>query len=487
MAGKLSTFFGAQDMTQGKPLSCLIQFAIPLLIGNIAQQMYNTVDSIVVGQYIGDQALAAVGAGGPILNLFLVLFMGISTGAGIMVSQYFGARQRESLSKTVGTTITLSLLSSLLIMVLGPIITPPFMTALDTPSDIYDMSCSYLTIIFLGIMGLTFYNILSGVLRGLGDSFMPLVYLVIACILNIVLDILFVAQFKMGVPGVAWATVIAQFVSAVLCLIRLARMKEILTLNFKMLKPESAFCWRLVKLGLPSGLAQAIFSMAAIVVQSLTNSFGTSVIACSIVVMRVDGFAMMPNFTFGMAMTTFSGQNVGAGKIHRVEEGTREGMKAGIITSAFLTMMLLFFGVYLMRMFTDTPDVVTLGVHMMRILAVGYIAMAVTQILSGVMRGAGDTVTPMWISFLTTVVIRVPLAYGIAYFTRSEELPVGSPDSLYISLLISWIIGAVVTYLCYHFGKWKKKAQMFEKNAGENLSEEKSPDMAAVLPESSEL
>ncbi len=458
MFQKLSQRFGAQDMTSGSPVSVLVQFSIPLLIGNLAQQLYNTVDSIVVGKYVGDNALAAVGASGPILNLLLVLFMGISTGASIMVAQYFGARQREPLTKTVGSAITLTLLSSIFIMVVGTLLVRPLLTLLDTPPDIYEDTCAYLTIFFLGIIGCAYYNIISGILRGLGDSFTPLLFLIVACGLNIVLDLVFVANFGLGVAGVAWATIIAQAISAVLCFIRLFRMHDTLTITPHMLKLDKKLVLQLTKLGLPSGLTQAVFSMAAIVVQSLTNSFGTAVIACSTVVMRVDGFAMMPNFTFGTAMTTYAGQNIGAGKLDRVEQGTKDGMRIGVLASVVLTVCILIFGGPLMSAFTNTQEVINLGVHMMRILAVGYIAMAITQILSGVMRGAGDTMTPMWISLVTTVIIRVPIAYGIAFLTRSEALPKGSPDSLFISLLVSWTMGALLTIFFFRRGKWRHKA-----------------------------
>lgn len=458
MKGKIAAFFGTQDLTQGSPMRGLIQFSVPLLIGNLAQQLYNTVDSIVVGKYVGDNALAAVGASGPLLNLLLVLFMGIATGATIMVSQYFGARQQDLLSTTVGNTITLTVISSIFIMILGPLITHPLMSLINTPAEIYQDSCNYLIIIFLGIIGTAGYNILAGVLRGLGDSFMPLVYLVIACLLNIVLDLLFVVVFHWGVAGVAIATSISQIVSGILCLIRLLNMKEIVVVPLSSLRLHKELVLRLTKLGVPSGLAQAIFSLAAIVVQSLTNSFETAVITASIIVMRVDGFAMMPNFTFGTAMTTYSGQNIGAGKIDRVHEGTKAGMKLGLIVSTMLTILILLFGRILMSWFTNTQSIIDLGFHMMCILAVGYIAMSVTQGLSGVMRGAGDTMTPMWISFITTVVIRVPIAYGIAFLTRSPEQPAGNPDCLYISLLISWVLGALITYFCYRRGKWKHKA-----------------------------
>ena len=323
----------------------------------------------------------------------------------------------------MGTTITLTFLASLVIMVVGPLLVPPFLELVGTPPEIFEWTADYLTIVFWGIAGMAYYNIIAGVLRGMGDSVMPLVFLLVACGLNIVLDLLFVTQFHWDVAGVAWATIIAQFISAILCLWRLMRMKDTLDINWHTLRPKSHMVKELLVLGLPSGVSQAIFSTAAIVVQSLTNSFGTVIIAVNTVVMRVDGFAMMPNFTFGNAMTTYTGQNMGAGRVDRVEEGVREGMRLGLAVIAALVAAILLFGGQLVGLFTSTPEVIERGQHMMRILAVGYLAMAVTQTLSGVMRGAGDTMTPMWISMITTVVIRVPIAYGLAALTKS-------PDSL---------------------------------------------------------
>ncbi len=454
---KLAGFFGAKDMTQGNPYSCLIQFAIPLLIGNLAQQLYNTVDSIVVGTYVGDGALAAVGASMPLFNLILVLFVGISTGASIMVSQYFGAKDQQMLSRTVGNAIVLTVLASIFMMVVGVLTARWFMVLLDTPADILDQACTYLQIIFLGIAGVCFYNMLTGILRGLGDSLMPLIFLLVACGLNIVLDLLFVVVFHWGVAGVAWATIIAQFVSSILCLIRLFQMKDVLHMNRHAFRLYGHIVGQLIKLGLPSGITQAIFSMAALVVQSLTNSFGTLVIASNVIIMRVDGFAMMPNFSFGVAMTTFVGQNIGARKMDRVIQGNRDGLKLGLLVSVILVAAILLFGRALMGMFTSTQEVIDYSMKMMQIMAVGYVAMAVTQTLSGSMRGAGDTITPMWISIITTVVTRMPLAYLLAYLTRSEINPNGNPNSLYISLMVSWLLGALLTSIMYRLGKWKTK------------------------------
>ena len=410
--------FAPVDMTEGAPWKKIVLFTLPMLVGNIAQQLYNTVDSVVVGNYVGDNALAAVGSAGPILNLLIVLFVGISVGAGIMVSQYYGAREREELSLTIGNCITLTLIASLFVMVVASLVARPLLELLDTPESIIDWCQSYLIILFVGSAGLAFYNILSGILRGLGDSMSALLYLLVSTVVNIVLDLLFVAKLGMGVNGVALATVIAQAISALLCLLRLMRMTEHFDLKLCYLKLKRKHTSKIVQLGLPSGVTQAIFSMAMIVVQSLTNSFGEMFIAANVIVMRVDGFAMMPNFSFGTALTTYAGQNVGAKRYDRVEKGARQGTAIAMGVSIVLTSLILIFGKALMGIFTKTPELVDLSREMMGILAVGYIAMAVTQGLSGVMRGAGDTVTPMWISIATTILIRVPVAYGPVSYTH---------------------------------------------------------------------
>ncbi len=457
MLEKIKGAFGTTDMTVGEPWKKILAFTAPMLVGNIAQQLYSTVDSIVVGKYVGDNALSAVGSAAPILNLLLVLFVGISMGAGILVSQYFGARQREELSKTIGNCITLTAIATLIIMVLSVFVTRPLLELLKTPDSIIDWCQSYLLILFLGSVGSAYYNILGGILRGLGDAVSSLVYLLVATVINIVLDVLFVAKFNMGVPGVAWATIIAQAVSAFLCFLRLLKLTNVFDLKPKYLKLEKRVSNDVIRLGLPSGLTQAIMSLAMVIVQSLTNSFGEQFIAANVIVMRVDGFAMLPNFSFGTAMTTYAGQNVGAGKYDRVTKGAKQGTLLAVLTSTMLTGLILIFGKGLMGIFTDTRELVELSRSMMSIIAVGYIAMAVTQSLSGVMRGAGDTLTPMWISLITTVGVRVPIAYGIAALTRTPELPNGRQECVFISLLISWLMGAALTAFFYFLGRWKKK------------------------------
>lgn len=457
MLGKMKRLFEPTDMTVGTPWKSIAMFSVPMIIGNIAQQLYSTVDSIVVGKYVGDNALAAVGSAMPVLNMLYVLFIGISAGVGIMVAQYFGAKSREDLSETIGNCITITALSSLFIALLSLVIVRPMLEMLNTPESIIDWCDSYLIISMVGGIGMAFYNILSGILRGMGDSISALAYLLVATVINIVLDIVFVAGLGLEVPGVALATVIAQAISAWLCYRKLTKMNDVFELSLERLKPKARYVKQVIRLGVPSGVTQLIFSSAMIVVQSLTNSFGEMFIAANVIIMRVDGFAMMPNLSFGTAMTTYAGQNIGAGKMDRVLKGAKQGTLMAVGVSATITALILIFGKYLMGIFTDTTELVEMSRYLMGILAVGYIAMAVTQSLSGVMRGAGDTVTPMWISMFTTVLIRVPVAYGISFLTRTPELPFGRFECIHISLLSTWCIGALLTTFFYSRGKWKNK------------------------------
>ncbi len=458
MLKKINELFGSQDMTIGRPMFNLLKFSIPLLIGNFAQQMYSTVDSIIVGRYVGDKALSAVGTTLPVLRLLLVMFMAIATGTGIMVAQYFGARDKETLSHSVGNAMTMIFISSILIMVVGIPMAGSLLRLTNTPVETFDHAHAYLTIMLSGILFSGFYNITSGILRGLGNSTFPLLVLLLSSCINVGLDIWFIAGLNMGVAGAALATIISQAVSAVLCLIRLFRMKDVVDITRTDFLPNKGLTGQLLRLGLPAGITQAIFSMSMVFVQALTNSMGYQVVTCTTAVMRIDGFAMMPNFTYGMAIATFVGQNVGANRMDRVAQGTKDILKISLSTSLVLVALLLVFGENLIRMFTATEEIITLGVRQIRILSAGYVAMAISQIFGGIMRGAGDTMPSMWISMLTTVCIRVPLAYLWAWLTRSKTYPKGSPDAIFFSLLISWVMGAVFNYVWYRRGAWREKS-----------------------------
>ena len=456
MLNKLKKLFAPRDLTEGNTLSGLVMFAIPLLLGNLAQQLYSTVDAIVVGQYVGDAALGAVGLTMPIVNLIFVLFMGISSGATIVVSQYFGAKDRKNLSKAVGTTIMLTVIAGLIMSIVGSLLSRPLLVLLDTPESMMEMATDYLSIVMIGLVASGLYNILGGVMRGMGDSVSPLIYLLVACVLNIVLDLVFVIYFGMTTDGVALATIISQAVSAVLCIGRLLRMKDVIDLDRTTLRISKSITSRIVRLGVPSGVTQMIFSMSSILVQSLTNSLGASIVTANTMVMRIDGFAMMPNFTFGIAATTFAGQNIGAKKLDRMFKGTRELVALALGTAVVMVGSILLLGKNLLYIFTTTPEIISLGQLMLRTLALGYIVFAVSQVLQGVMRGAGETKIPMWISIICTVIIRMPLAYAWAYFTRTPEFPNGQPMCLYGSLLVSWLCGCGLSVFFYFKGKWRK-------------------------------
>ena len=451
----IRSLFAAKDMTVGRPWKRIMEFSIPMLLGNVAQQLYNAADSVIVGKFVGDDALSAVGSAMPILNLLLALFVGISTGAGIVVSQSFGARDREGLTKAIGNCIALSMVATIVIMIIGPIVNMPLLTLLGTDPTIIDWCADYLNIYFLGIIGFFFYNMLSGILRGLGDSVSALGFLLLAAALNVGLDLLFVRS--MGVAGVSLATVIAQAISAVFCYIKLMKMRDLFDLNLKSMKLIPSVAGRILRIGIPSGITQAIMATAGMVVLNLTNAMGKTVVACNVIIMRVDGFAMMPNFTFGQAMSVYTGQNVGAGKYDRVTKGVKQGGAMALAFSTVITVVLLFFSQYLFEFFTETQSLIDLAVRMIRIMAVGYICISVTQVLGGVMRGAGDTVSPMWISIVSTILIRVPTAYLLAHLTKTADFPHGQPIALFGSLMISWVLGMVLSIIVYSVGKWKKK------------------------------
>ncbi len=465
---QIRKWFAPRDMTKGTPWKVIAAFAVPMLIGNFAQQLYNTVDSAVVGQYVGLEAFAAVNSATPAMMLLLALFMGISTGAGIRVSQYFGAKDRENLSVVIGNCLTLTALTSAIIMVVGTISIDPLLRLFNTPEAIFGMTSTYLRVIFIGVAGSLYYNILSGILRGLGDSLSALGFLLLSAALNVVLDLWFVISFGWGVFGVALATVISQVVSAVLAYIKLTRMKESFELTRDTFRLRGEVVKDIIKLGVPAGVTQMIFSLAMMMVLRLENSFGVDFVATASLVKRVDGYAMMPNFSFGMAMTTYIGQNVGARKFDRLKTGARQGTIMAVLVATVLTGLILVFGRGIMHIFTKEEHVIDLAMVMMRILALGYIAMAVLQCMGGVMRGAGDTVTPMAISIATSVFIRVILAYALVEMSKTPELPNGRPEMIYVSLLITWLSGAFINYLAYRYGRWRRKLPQ----AGEHAPEE---------------
>jgi len=457
MIQKIKSLFGAQDMTHGNILKCLVEFSIPLLIGNFAQMMYSTVDSIIVGKYVGDAALSAIGTSTPIQFLFLVFYMAIGSGVMIMVSQYYGAHEYEELADSIGNSITLITIVSVFVSFFGVLLTDSMLRMVNTPAETFDMAHTYLVILFIGAAGNGFYNIMAGILRGMGESIFPLLVLLATTVINIVLDIWFIAGLDMGVAGAAWATIIAQILSAIACLLKVVLKKNELKISLKHLRLKRRVVYQIAHLGIPTGVSQAIMFIGSIVVQSLVNSMGYMVAAAITAVMRVDGFAVLPSNTFSIAAATFTGQNTGAGFHDRVKRGSWTVFFMSLCFSAVMLVLMVVFGPWLMGLFTDTQSLIDMGTRFIRIMLPAYLLMCVSQSFGGVMRGAGDPMTPMWIAIVSNIIIRIPLAYLLSYLTISEIHPAGNPDSIFISLVIAILIGAIMTGICYRAGKWKGK------------------------------
>ena len=448
------------DLTQGSVLKNLLLFAIPIVLTNILQQLYHAADMIVVGNFAQDStaSLAAVGFTNSITALCLNLFVGLAIGAGVTVAHALGAKEDSAVHRAIHTLMPTALVSGILLTVVGVSFSGTFLRWMGTPDTVLPLSSLYMKIYFAGITFTMVYNFAASILRAVGDTKSPLIFLTIAGVINVVMNLIFVTVFHMNVAGVALATIIAQGISAVCCYAKLMKLRHMFDLNKDAFRFDKHISGRIIRIGIPSGITQAIMSCSMMIVQALTNSMGEMVIAANVIIMRVDGFAMMPNFSFGTALTTYAGQNVGAGLYDRVTKGAKQGLAMAVGCSAGITALILFFGKHLMHLFTETQDLVDLSYRLMMILAVGYIAMAVTQSLSGIMRGAGDTMTPMWISLITTVAIRVPVAYGIAWLTSPTGNPAdGMKECIQISLLASWCIGAILTAIFYKMGHWKKK------------------------------
>lgn len=420
-------------MTEGSIWKSLLLFSIPLLIGNLFQQLYNTVDSIIVGNLVGKEALAAVGSSNSLINLIVGLFMGIATGAGVIISQYYGAKKKEHMHWAVHTSIALSIIGGAILIVLGIVLSPWILEMMGTPDSVMPNSVLYLRIFFCGSIFNVVYNMGAGILRAVGDSKRPLYYLCIASVVNIILDLLFVAIFHMEIAGVALATIIAQAVSAVLVLIALIKDQDIYQLHIKEIRIDSKMTGRILRMGIPTGLQSAIISLSNVIVQANINFFGENAMAGCSSYIKIDGFVILPIMSFGMAAMTFVGQNIGAGKLDRVKNCVKSGLLLSEIYTIVISILLFLTGNYILAIFTPDADVISCGVTMMRTLVPFYWMLTITQYLAGVFRGAGKATTTMlllvgnmvgvrmiWVNIMTPIfpkLTTVLLGYGVSWIT----------------------------------------------------------------------
>lgn len=395
------------SMTEGVIWKQILAFSLPLLIGNLFQQLYNTVDSIVVGNFIGSEALAAVGSSNPLINLIIGMFLGIATGAGVIISQYYGARDQEKLSWAVHTCIALSIIGGVLLTVLGVGVSPLILRLMGTPREVMANSSVYLRIFFGGSLFNLVYNMGAGVLRAVGDSRQPLYYLCISSVVNILLDLLFVVVFGMGIAGVGYATVIAQAVSAVLVMWALLRTDDIYQVSVPKIRIDGRMMKRILALGIPSGIQQSIISLSNVIVQANINVYGASAMAGFGAYSKIDGFAMLPLQSFAIAATTFSGQNIGAGNRERVKKGIFQGIVLSMGYILFITPFLYLNVNRILTVFSSDPEVIRYGGMTMRIMLFFYLTLAVHQILMGTFRGAGKTMVTMLIGIGNMCILRM--------------------------------------------------------------------------------
>lgn len=420
-------------MTQGVIWKKILLFSLPLLLGNVFQQLYNTVDSVIVGNYIGGDALAAVGTSGPIINLLVGLFMGIATGAGVVIARYFGAQDNEGVHDAVHTTLAATFIGGLFLTVIGVLLSPTVVRLIGVPENIMADSIDYLRIYFGGIIAMMTYNMGAGILRAVGDSKTPLYFLIVSSIVNIVLDMLFVIVFDMGVAGVAWATLIAQAVSAALIIITLCRVKTSYRVSLRQIRIKMSYLKEIIRIGLPSGLQNAIISMSNIVVQSYINGFGSAAIAGYSTYGKVDAFALMPVMSLSMAITTFTSQNIGARNFDRVRKGVKTGLCMSCGTAVVLTSLVVIFARTLLGIFTDDQQIIDYGLLTMTYQAPFYVILGMNNTLAGILRGAGKASVPsfimaanmcgvriLWLSVLMPIfhsIIVVYLAFSVTWLT----------------------------------------------------------------------
>ncbi|MEA5040205.1 MAG: MATE family efflux transporter [Clostridiaceae bacterium] len=448
MAGKLH----ARDMTQGVIWKEILMFSLPLMLGNLFQQFYNTVDCIVVGNFVGKEALAAVGATSSIINTLVGFFMGMATGAGVVISQYFGAKDEPHLQKAVHTTVSLTLLMGVGFTALSMVLTVPLLRFMKTPADVFGEAKTYLIIYFAGMLGLMLYNMGSGILRAVGDSRRPLYFLILCSILNVVLDLLFVAVFRMGVAGAAYATILAQFISAGLIWYILWRSKECYRFRPKEIALDRDITRFIFRVGLPAGLQQAVTAFSNVFVQSYINAFGSASMAGWSSYARIDPFVLLPMQSISLACTTFVGQNVGAGQLKRSEKGTRQSMYLSWGLTVVLSALLYIFCRPIISVFNRDPDVVYYGTLFIRLMSPFYVLCCVNQIYAGALRGAGDAKAPMFMMLGSFVVFRqIYLYVGTKFIHGIEFVALGYP--------VGWLLCSILMYIYYRRGNWRMKCQ----------------------------
>ncbi|MCD4772892.1 MAG: MATE family efflux transporter [Bacteroidales bacterium] len=438
-----------KDLSVGKESTQILKFALPMLLGNVFQQLYNVVDSIIVGNFIGKEALAAVGASFPIIFTLISLIIGIAIGFTIIIAQYFGAKDMEKIKQTIDTLYIFLFFASIFVSALGIFFAEEIFQLIKMPEATIPQAKIYLTIYMSGLVFFFGFSGTSAILRGLGDSKTPLYIMIFSTVANIILDLLFVIVLKMGVAGVAFATLISQGVAFIGAIFYLNRTHEVINLSWRKHNFNKIIFKKGIRIGFPIGFQQMFVSLGMMVMFWLVNPFGTNATAAYSVVFRINSFVSLPAMNFAAALSTFVGQNLGANKPERVKKGLLATLKMTAIFAVSMSVISLTLRYQIMSLFTPDADVINIGVDFLYTVGWFYIFFSTMFVIGGVMRGAGDTFIPMIITFISLWIVRVPLCYYL-----SQKFGV---SGVWIGMPFAWFVGLVLSYLYYISGKWKSK------------------------------
>lgn len=439
-----------RDLTSGNEGKLILAFTIPMLIGNVFQQLYNIVDSIIIGRYLGNEALAAVGASFPLIFTLISMIIGVATGTTIIIAQYYGAKNIEKVQQAIETMYLFIFAASVLLSIVGNLFSSDIFRLIDLPEEVIPQAVLYFNIYALGFVFFFGFQGTSAILRGLGDSKTPLYFLIVATLMNIGLDLLFVVVFDWGIEGVAFATIISQAGAFFSIIIYLNRFHKVIRFNMLRLRFNKEIFIKSLKIGLPTGFQQTFVAVGMLALYKVVNMFGTSVIAAYSVAMRIDSFAALPAMNFSGALSSFVGQNIGANKPERVRKGLLATLRMTTIISISVTILAWLFAEPIMQIFTTDQAVVEAGKEYLYIVSSFYILFSAMFVMNGLLRGAGDTLIPMFITLFALWVIRIPISWVLA-----ERF---GPQGIWWGIPIAWSIGAVFSYLYYLTGRWKTKS-----------------------------
>lgn len=434
-------------MTEGCIWRKIVKFALPICWGNLFQQLYNIVDSVVVGNFVGRDALAAISSTGSLIFLLVGFFGGIFMGAGVVISKYFGAGKKDSVQRAIHTSIAFAIIAGIILTIVGTLLTPQILRLMGTPDSVFSNATLYVRIYFMGILSIVLYNTSSGIFQAVGDSKHPLYYLIISSIVNVVLDLIFVVVFKWGIGGAAIATVISQTVSVVLAFYKLSTTTDVYKVDFKKIRIDPMILKEIIRLGLPAGIQNSVIALANVVVQANINAFGSVAMAGCGSYSKIEGFVFIPITSFAMSMTTFIGQNLGAKKYDRAKEGAKFGIISSLILAEIIGVIFFILAPQLVSLFNTEPEVVQFGTSQSRTIALFYFLLAFSHCIAGILRGAGKAIVPMFVMLLCWCIIRVTYITVTTHFIPQIQV-------VFWAYPLTWSLSSIIFLIYYLKSDW---------------------------------